>query len=144
MAPELSETQVDVHVLSTSQEQSLYVLRFNRRCGGPRCTQLHMTIEQITDCVRAPALIKNPSSIITHEDTDLRVGRSPAQSLSVNTVRVEHALFCTCRFSPRSCVPRRYRRTRFDAMRSDFEGFARDLARRFVANAMSGLRGTRN
>ena len=27
-------TQMDVHVLSTSQEQSLYVLRFTRGCGG--------------------------------------------------------------------------------------------------------------
>ena len=78
--------------------------------------------------------------MITHEDTDLRVGRSPAQSLSVNTVRVEHALFCTCSFSPRSCVPRRYRRRRFDAKMSDVEGHARDLARRFVAKALSGLR----
>ena len=79
----------------------------------------------INDCVRAPALIRNPSSMISHEDTDLPVGRSPAQSLSVNTVRVEHALFCTCNFSQQSIVPRRFRKRRFDAMRSDFEGFAR-------------------
>ena len=32
----------------------------------------------------------------------------------------------------------------FDAMKSNFEGFAKDLARRFVANAMSGLRGAKN
>ena len=36
-----------------------------------------------TDCARVPALSKTPSSTITHDDTDSRVGRSPAQSLSV-------------------------------------------------------------
>ena len=54
----------------------------------------------ITDCVRAPVLGKNPSSIITHEDTDLRVGLSPVQTLSENTVSVVHALFCACSFQP--------------------------------------------
>ena len=82
--------------------------------------------------------------MITHKDTDLRVGRSPVQSLSVNTVKVENALFCTCSFSPRSRVPRRYRRRRFDVMMSDFEGFARDLVGRFVAKAMSGRRDAKN
>ena len=74
----------------------------------------------------------------------VRVGRSPAQSLPVNTVRVELALFRTGSLSPRSCVPRRYRRRHFDAMMSDFEGFARDLTRRLVAKAMSGRRGAKN
>ena len=39
----------------------------------------------ISDSVHAPALSKNPSSMITHRGTDLPVGLSPAQSLSVNT-----------------------------------------------------------
>ena len=82
---------MDVHLLSTSQEHSLYILHFTRRCGGRECAQLHMTIEQSLTVFGAPALIGNPSSMITHEDTD--VGQSPAQSLSVNTVIVEHALF---------------------------------------------------
>ena len=39
-------TQMNVHVLSTSQKQSLDVLRFTRGCGG--CdVLLHVTIEQL-------------------------------------------------------------------------------------------------
>ena len=36
--------------------------------------------------------------MITHEDMDLRVGRSPAQSLSAKTVSVEQDLLRTCSF----------------------------------------------
>ena len=42
----------------------------------PRFYQLHVMIEQSPNVFRAPALGKKPSSIITHEDTDLRVGFS--------------------------------------------------------------------
>ena len=55
--------------------------------------------------------------MITHEETDFRVGQSDAQSLSVNTA-----------FSPKSTVPQRYRKRCLDAMRSDTKGFCQGLA----------------
>ena len=61
----------------------------------------------ITDCVRAPAIINAPSGIITHEETDLRVGQSDAQTLSVYTVWVVHALLCMCSVKQKSSVPQR-------------------------------------
>ena len=92
-----------------------------------RCTRPCKMIEQFTDCVEAPALIKNPSSMFTHDPTPNRYQRT---------------LSASCR--PRFSVPRRYRKGLFEAMISDCASFARELARRFVANAMSGLRGARN
>ena len=97
-----------------------------------------MYFASLVAAVAAVVLCSSTGTDQANEDTDLRVGRSPAQSLSVNTVRVEHALFCTSSFSPRSCVPSRHRRRRFDEMMSDIEGHARDLARRFSAKALSG------
>ena len=75
----------------------------------------------ITDCVRPPAPINAPSGMITHEEeTDVRVGRSDAPSLSVKTVRVVHALLCICSFKPISTVPQGQRKSRFEARRSAF------------------------
>ena len=75
----------------------------------------------ITDCVRPPAPINAPSGMITHEEeTDFRVGRSDAPSLSVKTVRVVQALLCICSFIPISTVPQGQRKSRFEARRSAF------------------------
>ena len=90
-------TRMDVNVLSTSMDQSLDVLRFTRSCGGRNQIQLHMMIDQPPTVFEHQALSRNPSSIITNEDTDLRAGLSPAQSQSVKTVNVVHVLAASAR-----------------------------------------------
>ena len=123
-------------------------MRWTYRCQGQDSGPSFLTVRASDAVFTSSIALTVCAGTITDEcfmqqDHPCGVALSDAQSPSENTISVVHALLRICSF--RSNVPLRYlSRETFESDEVCFDGFARDLARRFVAKAMAGLCSARN